>query len=52
MRDEQVSEAAVLLQVEEKIDDPQTVRDVEREDQFVAYEQARLDGDRTGDADA
>ena len=52
VRNEQVREAAVALQVAEQVDDLGLHRDVERRNRFVADDELRLDRQRPGDADA
>ena len=52
VRDEQVGEAAIALQVLHQVDDLRLHRDVERRDRLVADDEARLDGERARDADA
>ena len=52
VRDEEVGEPAIALQVLEQVDHLCLHRDVERGDRFVADDEARLDGERAGDADA
>ena len=50
--DEDVGEAEAALQVLQQVDDLRLDRDVERRDRLVADDEARLDGERAGDADA
>ena len=52
VRDEEVGEAELLLEVLEEIDDLRLHADVERADRFVADDESRLHGERAGDADA
>ena len=52
VRDEQVGEAELLLQVLEQVDDLRLDRHVERRDRLVADDQLRLDRERARDADA
>lgn len=51
MRDEEIRESAGLLQIEKKIDDLRTDRDVEGGDRFVADNKARLGCNGPGDPD-
>ena len=52
MRDEEIRDAALLLQILEQIDDLRLHRNVQRAHRFVADDQLRLDRQRAGDADA
>ena len=52
VRDEEIGDAALLLQVLQKIDDLGLDGDVEGADGFVADDQFGFDGQRAGDADA
>ena len=52
VRDEDVGEAEVALQVLEQVQDLRLHRDVERRDRLVADDQLRVDGERARDADA
>ena len=52
VRDEQVGEAELLLQVLEQVDHLRLDRHVERRDRLVAHDQLRLDRERARDADA
>ncbi len=52
VRDEQVSEAELVLQVHHEIEDLRLDRHVERRDRLVADDQARLQRERARDADA
>ena len=52
VRDEDVGQAEVALQVLEQVQDLRLHRDVERRDGLVADDQLRIDGERAGDADA
>ena len=50
--DEQIGEAELALQVAQQVDDLRLHRDVERRDRLVADDQARVERQRAGDADA
>ena len=52
MRDEQIGEAVLALQVDQQIDHLGLDRDVERRDRLVAHDQARPERQRARDADA
>ena len=52
VRDEDVGEPEVALQVLEQVEDLRLHRDVERRDRLVADDQLRVDGERARDADA
>ena len=52
VRDEQVGEPELRLQVQHQVDDLRLDRDVERGDRLVGDDQLRPDGERAGDADA
>ena len=52
VRDEQVGEPAVALQILQQVDHLRLHRDVERRHRLVADDEARLDGERARDADA
>ena len=52
VRDEDVGEPELALQVLEQVEDLRLHRDVERRDRLVADDQLRVDGERAGDADA
>ena len=52
VRDEQVREAAVALEVLQQVDDLRLDGHVERRHRLVADDEARLDGERARDADA
>ena len=52
VRDEEQREAEALLQIVEQVQDLRLDRDVERRDGLVGDDEARLDGERAGDADA
>src|SRR5439155_4361570 len=52
VRDEDVGECKLALQVLEQVEDLRLHRDVERGDGLVAHDQLRVDGERAGDADA
>jgi hypothetical protein len=52
MRDEEIGETKFFLQILEQIDDLRLDRDIERGDRLVADDEARIDGQRAGDADA
>ena len=51
VRDEQVREAELVLEVVEQVDDLRLDRDVERGDRLVEQDQPRLERERAGDAD-
>ena len=51
VRDEDVREAEVPLQVVEQVDDLRLNRDVERRDRLVGDDQLRVQRERAGDAD-
>ena len=50
--DEEVGEAALVLQAAQEVDDLALDRDVERADRLVADDHLGLDGERAGDGDA
>ena len=52
VRDEQVGEPDLLLQILQKVEDLRLDRDVERGDRLVADDDVRLQRERPGDADA
>jgi hypothetical protein len=52
VRDEQVGQAELVLQVVEQVDHAGLDRDVERRDRLVEHQQLRAEGQRAGDADA
>ena len=52
VRDEDVGEPELALQVLEQVEDLRLHRDVERRDRLVADDQLRVDRERAGDADA
>ena len=52
MRHEEIGETKFFLQILEQIDDLRLDRDIERGDRLVADDEARIDGQRAGDADA
>ncbi len=52
MRDEQVRQPELLLQIFEQIDDLRLNRDVERGDRLVGDDEFRTDRERPRDADA
>src|SRR5207302_787898 len=52
VRDEQVRQLALALQLDEQIDDLRLDRDVERAQRLVGDDEARLDRERARDADA
>ena len=52
VRDEQVGQAELALQVAQQVDDLRLHRDVERRHRLVADDQARVERERAGDADA
>ena len=52
MRDEEVREAEVALQVLEQVQDLRLDRDVERRDRLVADDEVGVDRERAGDPDA
>ena len=52
VRDEQVSEPHLALQVDHQVQDLRLDRDVERRHRLVADDQLRLERERAGDADA
>ena len=52
MGDEEHRQAEALAQVVQQVDDLRLDRDVERRDRLVGDDEARLDGERAGDADA
>ena len=52
VRDEDVGQPEPLLQVAQQVHDLRLDRDVERGHRLVADDEARLDGERAGDADA
>ena len=52
VRDEQVGEAELLLQILEQVEDLRLHRDVERRDRLVADQQVGPERQRAGDADA
>ena len=51
MRDEQVAEPHLPLQIEKQVQDLALDGDIERGDRLVADDQTRLECDRPGDAD-
>ena len=51
VRDEEIGEPELLLQVLQQIDDLRLDRDVERRDRFVADDELGTEGQRAGDAD-
>src|SRR5439155_15776773 len=52
VRDEEIREAELALQVAQKVDYLCLHRDVERRDRLVADDEARMQGQGAGDADA
>src|SRR6056297_2156673 len=52
VRDEQVGQPELLLQVQQQVEDLGLDRDVERRDRFVADQELRVDGERAGNTDA
>jgi hypothetical protein len=52
MRDEQVGEAELALQILEQVDDLGADRNIERRDRLVGNDELGRDGERAGDADA
>ncbi len=52
VRDEEVGEAEFVLQIAQQIDHLRLHRDVERGDRLVADDEARVQCERAGDADA
>ena len=52
MRDEEIAQAELLLQVQQQIDDLGLHRNVERRDRFVADDEFRPQRERAGNADA
>ena len=52
VRDEQIREVELLLQLLEQVDDLRLDRDVERGDGLVGDDEVRVDRDRAGEADA
>src|SRR2546421_12823571 len=52
VRDEQVRQAALLLQVPKQIDDLRLNGNIECAHRLIAYDQLRLDGQRARNADA
>ena len=50
--DEEVGQPELLLQIEQQIEDLGLHRDVERGDRLVGHDQARIEGQGAGDADA
>src|SRR5689334_9919398 len=50
--DEQISQSELPLKIAKQIEDLSLDRDIERRDRFVTHNQLRLDGQRSGDADA
>jgi len=51
MRDEQVGQPVLVLQIHQEIDDLGLDRDVERRDRLVADDQLRAQGESAGDSD-
>ena len=52
VRDEEVRDAELVLQIHEQVDDLRLDRDVERADRLVAHDELGLHGERARDADA
>src|SRR5882757_3404293 len=52
MRDEQIGEAVLALQVDQQVDHLRLDRDIERRYRLITYNQARRERQRAGDADA
>ena len=52
VRDEQVGQLELVLQIHQQVDDLRLDRDVERRDRLVADDQLRVQRQRAGDADA
>src|SRR5215207_1657327 len=50
VRHEQVGELKLLLQVDQQVENLRLYRDVERRDRLISDDQARIDGESTGDA--
>src|ERR1700741_3534204 len=52
VRDKEIAQAEIALQLDEQIDHLRLDRDVERGDRLIADDEARAQGERAGDADA
>ena len=52
VRDEQIGQLELLLQIHQQVDDLRLHRDVERRDRLVEHQERRIEGQRAGQADS